>query len=107
MARKSKVNTFLADADTACRHIFGKRLQTVILDGVQFLSSTKQAEKADPLKGEYELLEVSPNCSDKFLRAAYRHKVKETHPDTGGSPEAFKKVDDAMDKICQARGIKK
>jgi len=65
-------------------------------------------EPPDALKEAYDILGVSPACSDRILRAAYRAAAKETHPDApSGSDEAFRRLDEAMNRICQARGIKK
>ena len=44
------------------------------------------------MKSLYEILGVSPEASMAELRAAYRAKVKEVHPDTGGTNEAFSEV---------------
>jgi curved DNA-binding protein CbpA len=40
----------------------------------------------------YEILGISPKADTGEIRAAYRAKVKEAHPDTGGSSEAFSEV---------------
>lgn len=50
----------------------------------------------------YRLLGVSPSASEKEIQNAYREKVKETHPDTGGSVQEFQNVMDAYKQICQA-----
>jgi curved DNA-binding protein CbpA len=44
------------------------------------------------MKSLYEILGISPTASAGEVRAAYRAKVKEVHPDTGGSNEAFSEV---------------
>jgi curved DNA-binding protein CbpA len=45
----------------------------------------------------YEVLGVETTASDSDIRAAYRKKVKETHPDVGGSAEAFDTVQKAYE----------
>jgi curved DNA-binding protein CbpA len=40
----------------------------------------------------YEELGLEPNARKPAIRAAYRKRCMETHPDTGGSEEAFAKV---------------
>jgi hypothetical protein len=37
----------------------------------------------------YDILGVDRNASDDAIKAAYRHQAKSTHPDSGGSAEAF------------------
>lgn len=48
-----------------------------------------------------ELLGVSADADETALRAAYRERVKETHPDRGGDPEAFKQVQWAYDYLSE------
>ncbi len=40
----------------------------------------------------YEILGIAPDASNDEVRLAYRSKVKEAHPDAGGSNEAFSEV---------------
>lgn len=40
----------------------------------------------------YRELGVGPTAGDKEIKAAYKRRAKETHPDTGGSAEDFEKV---------------
>jgi len=48
----------------------------------------------------YEVLGLDPGSSSEEVRAAYRDKVKEVHPDReGGSEEAFKRVNDAYETL--------
>jgi hypothetical protein len=45
----------------------------------------------------HEVLGVEPDAPDQRVRAAYEQKVKEAHPDRGGSEEAFKRVEQAYE----------
>lgn len=47
----------------------------------------------------YDVLGVDADTDDEALVAAYRERVKETHPDQGGSIEAFQRVRAAYDAI--------
>ncbi|NVN88819.1 MAG: J domain-containing protein [Rhodopseudomonas sp.] len=44
------------------------------------------------MKNLYEVLGIAPDASSDDIRAAYRNKVKDVHPDAGGSNEAFSEV---------------
>lgn len=63
----------------------------------------------------YKILEVDANASDDEVKKAYRNMVKKYHPDRvaqlgeAAQKEAtnkFRKVQEAYEKICNARGIK-
>ncbi|WP_232703072.1 ferredoxin Fer [Halobacterium wangiae] len=47
----------------------------------------------------HEILGVDPGADDDEIREAYRRRVIETHPDQGGSVEAFKLVRAAYEAI--------
>jgi len=50
----------------------------------------------------YDVLDVSPDASREEIRAAYREKVKETHPDVSDDPDAetqFKRVTRAKEVL--------
>jgi DnaJ-domain-containing protein 1 len=48
-----------------------------------------------------DLLEVDPDASEEALRTAYRERVKEVHPDRGGDPEQFKRVQWAYEYLSE------
>lgn len=50
------------------------------------------------------VLGVSPDASEETIEAAFRSKARETHPDTGGTAEAFQAVSAARDAALTARG---
>jgi hypothetical protein len=52
-------------------------------------------ERLDPVARAFAVLGVSPAVSESELRDAYRRKIKEAHPDHGGSREAFRRVREA------------
>lgn len=51
----------------------------------------------------YDVLSVSPDADDEEVERAYRSRVKETHPDLGGSAEAFLRVKTAYETIIAER----
>lgn len=50
----------------------------------------------------YEVLGVSSTATQEEVRRAYRRRARETHPDLGGSAEAFRAVQDAWARIGSA-----
>ncbi len=59
----------------------------------RYLASRNTANAPDP----FTILGISRNASPEEIRRAYRRKVRETHPDQGGSPEEFRKVQTAYE----------
>lgn len=47
----------------------------------------------------YEVLGVSPSVTDEELRRAYRRKLRQSHPDVGGSAASFHAVQVAWERI--------
>lgn len=47
----------------------------------------------------HEILGVSPQASEDVIKKAYHKLAMKHHPDKGGDPEMFKKINDAFDKI--------
>lgn len=74
--------------------------------GVGRASQRYAGFKALPEQGSgrpwWVVLEVDHNASVKELQRAYRRRAKETHPDTGGSAEAFREVQDAWNQAQAA-----
>lgn len=44
---------------------------------------------------DYQTLGVKPGASDEEIKKAYRKAAIQNHPDKGGDPEKFKKINDA------------
>jgi hypothetical protein len=47
----------------------------------------------------YEVLGVDARASDDELKRAYRKRLRETHPDTGGSAAEFRAVQEAWERV--------
>ena len=68
--------------------------------GVGDLKAAFAGFKALPERGSgrawYEVLGVDPGADEAAIRRAYRRRAMETHPDRGGSKEAFQQVQEAL-----------
>ena len=51
----------------------------------------------------FAVLGLTPRASDEEVKRAYRSKALETHPDRGGSAEAFRAVHAAFEHITKRR----
>nr|WP_305794588.1 J domain-containing protein [Halomarina rubra] len=49
----------------------------------------------------YDVLGLDPSADQSAVKRAYRERVKETHPDRGGSEEAFKRVTAAYERLSE------
>lgn len=47
----------------------------------------------------FEILGIDPDADDGEIDRAYRERVKQTHPDLGGTAEEFQRVKEAYDAI--------
>ena len=52
-----------------------------------------------PMPSFYEALNVSSSAAEPELRSAYRRQALATHPDKGGTPEAFRLVVAAFETL--------
>ena len=50
----------------------------------------------------YDILRVDVDADEDEIKAAYRDRVKEVHPDLGGSEAAFKRVERAYEQLSEA-----
>jgi len=50
----------------------------------------------------YDILRVDADADEDEIKQAYRDRVKEVHPDLGGSEDAFKRVERAYEQLSEA-----
>jgi DnaJ-class molecular chaperone len=50
---------------------------------------------------DYQILGVQPGASEDEIKKAYRKKAMKHHPDKGGDPEEFKKIQGAYDRLTK------
>ena len=72
----------------------GDRLPFEVPD-VEFGPGAADEERLDPAVAAFSELGVSTSASLDEVKAAYRRKVKEVHPDQGGTEDEFKRVREA------------
>ena len=61
--------------------------------------STTQTERAPGYQVYLDILQISYPFSKQELKSAYRKQAMATHPDTGGTPESFRRVHDAFQML--------
>lgn len=66
-----------------------------------FAAASAQQAAADALKSKscFALLGVDPSATKAEIKSAYRRKVREAHPDHGGSAHEFQEITAAY-KLC-------
>jgi len=62
-------------------------------------SGDGEAEAAAP--PAHSVLGVERDATDAEVRSAYRRRIKETHPDNGGTQEQFERVQDAKEAMLE------
>ena len=53
-------------------------------------------KKSKAYPAHYDLLEVHARARESIIKAAYRALANELHPDKGGDPAAFKRLNDGF-----------
>jgi DnaJ-domain-containing protein 1 len=57
--------------------------------------ATRRSPRGDPVDAAFDVLDLGRDADEEEVRAAYRERVKERHPDQGGSEEAFTELQEA------------
>ncbi|QLH80067.1 J domain-containing protein [Halosimplex rubrum] len=71
---------------------------------VEFGPDEADEERVDPAVAAFSELGVPTSASLEEVKAAYRQKVKEVHPDQGGDEDEFKRVREAYTTAKQHAG---
>ena len=56
------------------------------------------------MESPFDILLIDADADEKEIERAYRERVKETHPDLGGSAEEFQRVRQAYEELTTASG---
>ena len=117
MTKRGQVKRTVRNVDDMLYLFTGKRLKDVVGRGINIFGDqiTKKAtsiftgtnDVEVPEDSPYRVLGVHPETADFVVRAAYKSHVKRVHPDVGGDPEEFKKIQEAYERICLEREISK
>jgi DnaJ-domain-containing protein 1 len=92
-----------------------ERLRIAEQHGVQYqgLTFTKEVAtvgaetgRKQDLLDAYDILGVSPDDPVDLIKDVYKRKSMYYHPDKGGDPERFKRLDKAYNLILESRGAK-
>lgn len=73
----------------------------------EFANARLPSGDGDVIEAEppaHEILDVATDAPVDVIKAAARAKVKETHPDQGGSTEAFRRVKRAEERLLNGGG---
>lgn len=101
----------MRDIDVVIRDLSGKTAREHLAAlwrerGTPYLEELQKGRLLDPLEEEYAVLGLVPCANDEVVRAAYKAMMKQHHPDIeGGDEEIAKKLNEAYEKICIARGM--
>lgn len=69
-----------------------------------FYKDRNAAVAPDETKILLEMLDIEGDITKESLKAAYREKVKELHPDKGGNAEAFMRLKEAYETVIKFTG---
>ena len=80
--------------------LLAKAIERSLLDFALQLRHVGRGEPP-PTEDPYEVLKVPTGASSAAVRAAYRRRALETHPDRGGTPGLFLQVQHAYRRLCE------
>ncbi|TYL37601.1 molecular chaperone DnaJ [Natronococcus pandeyae] len=74
----------------------------VVTGESEFANARLPPADEEPIAAEippHEILDVAPNASESETRRAFRDKIKDAHPDNGGSTAEFRRIKDAKEAM--------
>ncbi len=72
----------------------------------EMVRATPEMKARDDLMDAYGILGASPDDPLELIKDVYKRKAFFYHPDRGGDPNKFKRLSNAYEVICKARGMK-
>jgi len=72
----------------------------------ELVRATPEMKARDELMDAYGILGASPDDPVELIKDVYKRKAFFYHPDRGGDPNKFKRLQNAYEVICKAREIK-
>ena len=106
---KAGVKRAVRNVDDMLYLFTGKRLKDVVGRGFSLFGDQTIRKvvsvftEETPEDSPYRVLGVNPNAPDFLVKAAYKSHVKRAHPDVGGNPEDFKRIQRAYEQISMQR----
>lgn len=103
---KIKAKQLIRDADDTLKVITGHRLPwwgKLLWDNLGPRAVKDALQDSQAADDPYRVLGLHSGASMRVVKAAYRARAQETHPDTRGDEEEFKKVQKAYERICEER----
>jgi hypothetical protein len=101
-----KVPQVVAAARRYFDHVDYKALPPELQISIVQYEKGKQSGAAYPVSGgarlaksPHAILFVAPDAPQEVIKAAYRALASKYHPDHGGDPEAFRKIDEAYKEL--------
>ncbi|MFC3478651.1 J domain-containing protein [Halobacterium litoreum] len=100
--RNAETDAVLAEHEMPGAHL-GGRLPFETPDPAELFDEPEaERDEEERVSDAFETLGVSRSASESELKAAYRERVKEVHPDRGGDRETFERVREAYAAARQA-----
>jgi len=113
MTKRGQVRRTVQNVDDMLYLFTGKRLKDVVGRGINIFGDQIAKKATDifggtndvevPEDSPYRVLGINPDAPDFLVKAAHKSHVKRVHPDVGGDPEEFKRIQKAYEQIAMER----
>lgn len=70
-------------------------------DEVRALQQRERFSKRHPFQADFEVLELDCRARKSVIKAAYKALAFDTHPDRGGDAAAFRRVNEAYERLSK------